>query len=475
MAKQRDPVLDSMRGIGIVLMVLGHSGFPGTDYIYLFHMALFFMLSGWFFSLRGGLVHFVRRKLVTLWLPFVAANTVFTVCNNLFLRLKILTADARIAEIPGNSVTAPVSIKDIIGRTVHWCVFDGGTQLGGAMWFIQALFQISLLYAVIEVLLQKLLHGGDTLIAQGLLSGVLLWVGWHCNQIGWNVWGLGIAASCYWMFYLGTVLRRTARSEVRPLYRAAAGAAAFVLLLVLLRLGSVGLAGMVANHNGEMSGDGWLPMNAKINGQLHPTDADYADWYARAARGYDSWVEMTTATGLPLAQNTLLDEGDTSTFPSIAMYPSGMIDIPDEYDDGMPYTPKFQEYPAGFIPIGRGDTPDKLYLRTGVLLDSYNVEIMAVAYLGDAPKEMATDLYWQKSAGLTWQCESYPMANGNTALIPHCTSNPNSRPYIQSRAYFAQDGILYQVYCRPYTDSLCYSASQENIWAELKVVLDGFS
>jgi Fucose 4-O-acetylase and related acetyltransferases len=73
-----------MRGIGIVLMVLGHSGFPGTDYIYLFHMALFFMLSGWFFSLRGGLVHFVRRKLVTLWLPFVAANTVFTVCNNPF-------------------------------------------------------------------------------------------------------------------------------------------------------------------------------------------------------------------------------------------------------------------------------------------------------------------------------------------------------------------------------------------------------
>ena len=33
------------------------------------------------------------------------------------------------------------------------------------------------------------------------------------------------------------------------------------------------LAGMVANHNGEMSDDGWLPMNAKINGQLHPTDA----------------------------------------------------------------------------------------------------------------------------------------------------------------------------------------------------------
>lgn len=83
MAKQRDPVLDSMRGIGIVLMVLGHAGFPGSGFIYLFHMALFFMLSGWFFSPHTGesahrLARFAKRKVVTLWLPFVAANTVYT-------------------------------------------------------------------------------------------------------------------------------------------------------------------------------------------------------------------------------------------------------------------------------------------------------------------------------------------------------------------------------------------------------------
>ena len=166
MAKQRDPVLDSMRGIGIVLMVLGHAGFPGSGFIYLFHMALFFMLSGWFFSPHTGesahrLAYFARRKVLTLWLPFVAANTVYTLLTNLFLKLNILTADPRIADLPGNSVTTPVTAKDIIGRTAHWCVFDGGTQLGGAMWFIQALFQISLLYAAIEFLLKKLLFHLD--------------------------------------------------------------------------------------------------------------------------------------------------------------------------------------------------------------------------------------------------------------------------------------------------------------------------
>ena len=67
MAKQRDPVLDSMRGIGIVLMVLGHAGFPGSSFIYLFHMALFFMLSGWFFSPHTGesahrLARFAKRR-----------------------------------------------------------------------------------------------------------------------------------------------------------------------------------------------------------------------------------------------------------------------------------------------------------------------------------------------------------------------------------------------------------------------------
>ena len=246
MAKQRDPVLDSMRGIGIVLMVLGHAGFPGSSFIYLFHMALFFMLSGWFFSPYAGenihrLARFARRKVLTLWLPFVAANTVFTLLTNPFLKMNILTGDERILDLAGNIVTTPVTPKDIIGRTAHWCVFDGGTQLGGAMWFIQALFQISLLYAAVEFLLKKLRRDCDTLIPQGFLSGVLLWLGWQAQRAGWNVWGLGIMCSCYGLFYLGTVLRRVQRDH-GPVRSALCCAGAFVVLLVLGQFGSVGLA-----------------------------------------------------------------------------------------------------------------------------------------------------------------------------------------------------------------------------------------
>ena len=122
------------------------------------------------------------------------------------------------------------------------------------------------------------------------------------------------------------------------------------------------LAGLAANHNGEVSADGWLPMSCGINGFLHLPDEDEMNRYSRAVRGYDSWGELTAATDLPLAQNALLDT-EANNFAAVSLYPSGMIEIPEEYD-GRPYTPKAQEYPAGLIPVGRGETPDKLYRRT---------------------------------------------------------------------------------------------------------------
>lgn len=40
--QKRNLVIDILKGLGIILMVAGHSGFPFTRFIYLFHMAIFF-------------------------------------------------------------------------------------------------------------------------------------------------------------------------------------------------------------------------------------------------------------------------------------------------------------------------------------------------------------------------------------------------------------------------------------------------
>ena len=50
MIKNRNQQMDVLRGIGIILVVLGHTAFPANHFIYLFHLAIFFMLSGYFFK-----------------------------------------------------------------------------------------------------------------------------------------------------------------------------------------------------------------------------------------------------------------------------------------------------------------------------------------------------------------------------------------------------------------------------------------
>ena len=50
-------------------------------------------------------------------------------------------------------------------------------------------------------------------------------------------------------------------------------------------------------------------------------------------------------------------------------------------------------------------------------------------YLGDGSSDTTAVNYFNKRAALTWDCETYEMSNGCTALLPLCTSNPNSSTY----------------------------------------------
>lgn len=245
-AKGRDPVFDRMRGIGIALVVLGHSGFAASDFIYLFHMPLFFMLSGWFFDPRrtsdgAGLRRFVLSRIKALWLPFVAANTAFTLLNNPFLHLHILSDDPRLLEIPGNTLHGAVTWKDILGRTLHWCVFDGGTQLGGALWFLQVLLAVSLLYACVHVLLERLCPA-QSMAVHTVLAVLALALGWLCQRSGTNPWLIGTICSSYPLFHLGVLLRRVHRLPAGAPSRLTCAGVCAVALLVMNRLGSVGLA-----------------------------------------------------------------------------------------------------------------------------------------------------------------------------------------------------------------------------------------
>lgn len=62
MSATRDTALDAVKGLAIVLMVMCHAGAAAGvhDFVYLFHMPLFFLAAGWCYrfgqvaTLSGG-------------------------------------------------------------------------------------------------------------------------------------------------------------------------------------------------------------------------------------------------------------------------------------------------------------------------------------------------------------------------------------------------------------------------------------
>lgn len=84
---KRNGDIDFIKGVAIFLMVFAHAATywtmfdPVKWWIALFHMPVFFMATGYFFSKERvasieGYGHFALRKVVHLWWPYVASVVV---------------------------------------------------------------------------------------------------------------------------------------------------------------------------------------------------------------------------------------------------------------------------------------------------------------------------------------------------------------------------------------------------------------
>ena len=141
--KQRDVSLDVTKGICIILMVVGHAGCPGWMYnfIYMFHMPLFFFISGMLLSERyiDDPKLGVLRKLKGYYKPFVKWTIVFVLLHNVFAAMHILEP----------SYTLGVIIKKCILSFFLLCVEIG------PYWFLASLIMASIASILLLGLLKR--------------------------------------------------------------------------------------------------------------------------------------------------------------------------------------------------------------------------------------------------------------------------------------------------------------------------------
>lgn len=139
---ERDDFWDYARGFGMILVVLGHTNFVGTDWIYLFHIPLFFIVSGALFSMSSPLYAKISNKFKRLYLPNLKYGLIFLLLHNLFTVLHMYPA--------GAAYTASDYLRGLIK-----VILGGNEKLGGAMWFLRALFFSYLLYVCFAMLCKR--------------------------------------------------------------------------------------------------------------------------------------------------------------------------------------------------------------------------------------------------------------------------------------------------------------------------------
>jgi fucose 4-O-acetylase-like acetyltransferase len=158
MSKDKNNFLSTAKGIGIILMVMGHSGVPGDidKFIYQFHMPLFFFCSGYFLNNCenfNSIVTIIKKRFKGIYLKFLCWSILFLALHNVFIYLNIYN------DTITKWAVYPYNINDFVHRAIK-IIFsmNGHEQLVRSFWFFKQLFLASIIVPSIIYITNKITH-----------------------------------------------------------------------------------------------------------------------------------------------------------------------------------------------------------------------------------------------------------------------------------------------------------------------------
>ena len=155
--KDRNPVFDVMKGIGIILMLVGHSPprYPVYHFIYSFHMPLFFVVAGVFAKTnlgdKRGFFDALKKDVKRLVLPVVITQLIILVLSPLHYM------------VDGNFQYVANQFMSLLwnGDTIHTTRWG---SLSSNMWFLLALFWARVVFRALDSSFVKLSKMHDEVV-----------------------------------------------------------------------------------------------------------------------------------------------------------------------------------------------------------------------------------------------------------------------------------------------------------------------
>lgn len=158
----RDNTFDVMKGIAIIAMVLGHTHIPkyASDFIFVWHMPLFFIVSGYFYK-PYPIPLYIQKNSRQLLLPYVLTSIVMIGMTYLkdILYDEKNTLDMIMAALLGNGTENNANFRDYVI---------------GATWFLLALFWCRIFF---NFLFQKCSFSWKLLISVSCISVIATFCG----------------------------------------------------------------------------------------------------------------------------------------------------------------------------------------------------------------------------------------------------------------------------------------------------------
>lgn len=142
--------ISTVKAIGILLMVAAHAGCPdlATRFIYLFHMPLFFIISGYCFNEKyiQDKSLFIKKRTKGLYWPFVKYSILFLILHNVFFALNIYNGEYGWKGITSVEYTG-MDMWHKAGNIIT--LMTDNEQLLGGYWFLKQLFFGSIIAMVL--------------------------------------------------------------------------------------------------------------------------------------------------------------------------------------------------------------------------------------------------------------------------------------------------------------------------------------
>ena len=149
------------------MMVYGHTFGIIRNWVYLFHMPIFFMVSGYCWNgkhaaTREAVQSYTFNRAARLIVPYYLCEIIFTLLNNAFLKLNFYTSNPAFLQMMGQPpvsqrIISYLSPAEVIIECYRQITFQKSLpQLASAIWFLYALCVICILHCWVVYITNKI-------------------------------------------------------------------------------------------------------------------------------------------------------------------------------------------------------------------------------------------------------------------------------------------------------------------------------